>query len=226
METTTNKPRWAAYVRVSTATQVRAETHEAQREALTAWAESQGVDLEWYVDAGLSGMINQDGENFKRMMADLVEKNLVGIVATKLDRLGRDARGLIDLLPRMTAIHKELMLLDGGNKRTEQPKTAMDRFVWYIESGIAELNRAQPIERMAAGRARYIARGGKLGRHPLLVDWNDPTTKTLLKVGAGPTLLARSAVVRDRATGNIIQRGISYRAMKRALARREAEAAK
>lgn len=221
-----DRTKFAAYVRISTMTQVKDETHQGQREALAAWGKSHDVDLVWYEDLAVSGTKNLTGDTFTRMMADLDRLNLRGIVVTAYDRLGRDAIGLMQLTRELQAKGKELTSLREGDQRLSTALNASDQLSRDILAVIADFDRKVTMEKLRAGRERHIANGGHIGAYAKVVDWDDADFKTLLRFGAGPVVLARAAVVKDRLTGKVIQRGISYRAMKRALARREAEAQK
>jgi len=208
---TKKRLKFAGYVRVSTTTQAEHGTHEAQREAITAWAKEHGRDVEWYVDAGLSGKKNLDGPEFRRLLRDLEKHNLTGIVVTALDRLSRDAAGLMLLTQDLAAHGRELISLREGDQRLTTALNATDKLTNGLLALLVEFTHGQTVERMKAGLARYKAAGGKIGRPRKVIDWKklDP----LIKAGASTTLLARLA-------------GVDPRTMYTRLKQREAEKGK
>jgi putative DNA-invertase from lambdoid prophage Rac len=211
--------KYAAYLRVSTATQVRNDTIEGQREALAAWGKTHDAELTWYEDAGKSGMKSLTGDTFTRMMADLEKLELRGIVVTAYDRLGRDAIGLMQLTRELQAKGKELTSLREGDQRLSTALNASDQLSRDILAVIADFDRKLTMEKLRAGLERHKANGGHTGAYAKIIDFEDKDFKALLRFGAGPVVLARAAVVRDRLTGKIVGRGVNYRTLRSALAR-------
>ena len=181
------KKRWASYVRVSSDTQVRAETHLGQKETLAKWAESNGVELVWYEDKGVSGSKNLNEPQFQKLMAELADKK--GILVSAFDRLSRDAIGLMQLTRQLKEIGKELGSLREGDQNITKALDASAQLTRDIWSVFAEYNKQVGNKRMRDGYLRYIANGGKVGRKPIRIDWKpiDP----LIESGVSAAAIAR-----------------------------------
>ena len=195
---TTTKPLWAAYLRVSSPTQAKRKqpnnpngqgTLENQKEALAAWAERKGVTLKWYTDV-MSGTKNMTQPNFQKMLAELESDGMVGIVVTAFDRLGRDGIGLMQLTRELKSKGKELTTLREGEQRLQSAfNSASDQLSRDIISIIAAYDRSVTVQKMKDGLDRYKANGGRVGRKPVVVDWNE--ADKLIKAGASSGLIAR-----------------------------------
>ena len=187
----TERPRrrLAAYVRVSSATQANNQTHEGQKEALAAWAERNNAELVFYEDLAVSGTKNVTGPVFVKMLSDLDKLGLSGIVTASFDRLGRDAIELMQLTRDLKARGKELVSIREGDFRLATALSATDQLSRDIISVIADFDRRLTVEKMQNGLARYRAKGGRIGRKPVVVDWNE--ADKLIKAGASSGLIAR-----------------------------------
>lgn len=85
----------AAYVRVSADDQ----NDDLQRDALSRWAQANGVELAWYSDAFTGRTMDRPG--WQRLWRQVQAGNISKIVCWKLDRLGRTASGLAKLFEEM-----------------------------------------------------------------------------------------------------------------------------
>jgi DNA invertase Pin-like site-specific DNA recombinase len=185
MSDETKKPVvYAGYVRVSSDTQVRAETHLGQKEALEKWAADKGVGLVLYMDKGVSGVNNLNEPNFQKMMTELTDKK--GLVVTAFDRLSRDAIGLMQLTRQLKEMGKELTSLREGDMRITQALDASAQLTRDVFSIFAEYNKEVGNKRLRDGYRRYIAQGGKVGRRPLKLDWAkiDPLIESRVSAAA------------------------------------------
>jgi DNA invertase Pin-like site-specific DNA recombinase len=181
----TKKPEvWSGYVRVSSDTQVRAETHLGQKEALEKWAADKGVGLVLYMDKGVSGVNNLNEPNFQKMMAELTDKK--GILVSAFDRLSRDAIGLMQLTRQLKEMGKELTSLKEGDQNITKALDASAQLTRDVFSIFAEYNKEVGNKRLRDGYRRYIANGGKVGRRPLKIDWTkiDPLIESGVSAAA------------------------------------------
>ena len=153
--------RFAAYVRVSTALQVKHETHAAQTEALNRWAKAYGHELVRFVDAGKSGK-NTDRPEFQRMMAEVRQNGFAGVVVTKLDRLGRSTLDLLTTIAELTRLDKSFVSL-GDSIDTGSPQ---GKLTLTILAALAEYERSLIVERLKSGRER-AEKAGKCCHRPL-----------------------------------------------------------
>lgn len=87
------------------------------------------------------------------------------VVVTRLDRLARSIRDLLDIVERVREAGAGLRSLAEPWADTTSPA---GRMVLTVFAGIAEFERSLIIERTSTGRAAAKARGTKFGRKPTL----------------------------------------------------------
>ena len=87
------------------------------------------------------------------------------VVVTRLDRLARSTRDLLDIAERLSAAGAGLRSLAEPWADTTSPA---GRMVLTVFAGIAEFERALIVERTGTGRAAAKARGVRFGRPPAL----------------------------------------------------------
>lgn len=133
------------YARVST----RDQHPEAQHDALTA----AGCDpAHVYIDKGVSGKLARRPELDKALM---VLREGDQLVITKLDRLGRSLKNLIEIADDLQKRRVDLVVLDQGIDTT----TPAGRLFFAIIGAIAEFEHALMSERTMDGLAAARARG-------------------------------------------------------------------
>jgi DNA invertase Pin-like site-specific DNA recombinase len=104
------------------------------------------------------------------------------VIITRLDRLARNTRDLLD-------IAEQLQAKDAGLRSLAEPwadtTSAADSMVLTIFAGIAEFKRSLIVERTEAGRIAARARGVKFGRRPILSSKQMSHARELLAAGRG-----------------------------------------
>src|SRR5712671_5536830 len=100
------------------------------------------------------------------MMAALKTGDVV--VVTKLDRLGRSTRELLDLIDRINKAGASFRSLGDPLWDTG---SAQGRLLSTLLAAIAEFERELIRERTGEGRKRAMAKGIKFGRHLKLTDY-------------------------------------------------------
>jgi DNA invertase Pin-like site-specific DNA recombinase len=122
-----------------------------------------------------------DRPQLDRLMRSLKAGDLV--VVTKLDRLGRSTRELLELIDRISKAGAAFRSLGDPLWDTSN---AQGRLLSTLLAGIAEFERELIIERTGQGRKRAMANGVKFGRKRKLSEYQ--RTEAIKRRGAGETL--------------------------------------
>jgi DNA invertase Pin-like site-specific DNA recombinase len=146
-------------MRVSTDSQVESGAGlDAQRTALTAEAERRGWDIEFVVDAGLSGKDMRRPALLEAL--DRLDRGEAAVLlATKLDRVSRSVRDFAGLLDRAHRHGWAIVLLDLGDT-----STAAGEMTANIIASAAQYERRLIGQRTREGLAAKRAAGVRLGR--------------------------------------------------------------
>jgi DNA invertase Pin-like site-specific DNA recombinase len=136
------------YARVST----DGQTLEAQLAALQA----AGAEKVFQEKASAA---TAERRELKRLLAVLNAGDVV--LVTRLDRLARSTRDLLNLIDTLSKADVGFRSLADTWADTT---TAHGRFVTTIMAGFAEFERSLILARTSEGRARAVARGVKMGR--------------------------------------------------------------
>jgi DNA invertase Pin-like site-specific DNA recombinase len=125
-----------------------------------------------------------------RLMASLRKGDAV--LVTKLDRLGRSTRELLDLIHRIDQAGASFRSIGDPLFDTS---TSQGRLLVTMLAAIAEFERELIRERTGAGRERAMAAGIRFGRKPKLSDFQ--RKEAIARRGNGETLaqIARSYAV-------------------------------
>ncbi len=158
------------YARVSTADQKL----EGQLAALKA------AGAEPIYREKISG-VRADRPQLAKLMANLQAGDVVTV--TKLDRLGRSTRELLDLIEKISKAGASFRSLGDPLFDTTG---AQGRLLVTMLAAIAEFERELIRERTGAGRERAMAEGVKFGRKPKLSDYQ--RAEAIKRRAAGETL--------------------------------------
>jgi DNA invertase Pin-like site-specific DNA recombinase len=122
-----------------------------------------------------------DRPQLAKLMAALKPGDVVTV--TKLDRLGRSTRELLDLIDRISKAGASFRSLGDPLWDTS---SAQGRLLSTLLAGIAEFERELIRERTGEGRKRAMAAGVKFGRKPKLSDYQ--RKEAIRRRAAGETL--------------------------------------
>jgi len=122
-----------------------------------------------------------DRPQLAKLMAALTPGDIV--VVTKLDRLGRSTRELLDLIDRIGKAGAAFRSLGDPLWDTS---SAQGRLLSTLLAGIAEFERELIRERTGEGRKRAMANGVKFGRKRKLSDYQ--RAEAVKRRGTGETL--------------------------------------
>lgn len=158
------------YIRVSTDEQADSGlSMEAQERAIRAYCDMRGLTLVGVVsDPGVSGGAplaeRPGGARLVGAPGGGSAGGIGGVVATKLDRLFRDAADCLTVVRDWDRTGVALHLIDVGGQSIDT-SSAMGRFFLTVMAGAAELERNLVHERTRAALAQKRARGEKTGGH-------------------------------------------------------------
>ena len=125
--------------------------------------------------------VRADRPQLTKLMASLRKGDVV--LVTKLDRLGRSTRELLDLMHRIDEAGAAFRSLGDPLFDTS---TSQGRLLVTMLAAIAEFERELIRERTGEGRARALAAGVRFGRKPKLSDFQ--RKEAMARRGNGETL--------------------------------------
>ena len=183
----------ALYARVSKSDESQDPENQLMR--LRAYAQ----EREWevygeYVDKA-SGADDYRPE-LDRMMNDAMARYVGLVLTTKIDRIARSARNLLNILEEL----KERGVLFECTDQPFSTSESTGRFLTTVLGAVAELERDLISERTKAGLARTRAKGTRLGHPPLKIDM--ARAKQLRSEGMGYRKIAKALGVSHQTIKN------------------------
>lgn len=178
------------YARVSTDDQ----TLDQQRAALKA------AGCRRIFEEKASGA-KRDRPELVKMLSFLQPGNVVTI--TRLDRLARSTRDLLDITERLDEAEAGLRSLAEPWADTTSPA---GRMVLTVFAGIAEFERSLIHERTSGGRAAAKAKGVRFGRPPALSAEQIALAHQLIEAGQSPRAVAQVLKVHPATLYRAIER--------------------
>lgn len=152
--------RLVGYARVSSETQRDNSSLESQEGRVRAYCQAMGHELAGFFYDVQSGK-DTDRPGFTQALAHLSKCD--GLIAAKLDRVGRDTVDILSLYrDTLAPAGKSLTVLD-YNLDTSSPA---GRMAFTMFAGIAQMEREVIKERTEAGRREKKAKGGYIGGAP------------------------------------------------------------
>jgi DNA invertase Pin-like site-specific DNA recombinase len=151
-------PRVALYARVSTTDQ----STEAQVRDLTDYAARMGWPFApelVFREEGVSGLRTSRPE-LDRLRALVRDRRVDTVLSTKIDRLGRSVRGVLDFYEEAAAKGVRVICTSQGF----DTETAVGRLIRDVLASVASFERELIVERTHAGLRRARAEGKTLGR--------------------------------------------------------------
>jgi len=163
----------ALYIRVSTERQAaEGNSLDAQKEKLKGYCAAMGwnvCDKHVYEDAGVSGKSAENRPALQAMLTAAKGGLIERIVVTKVDRLARNVKDLMDIMDALNKVGCALVLLD-INVDTGTPT---GKLIAGIMGHLAEWERTLIGDRVMSGKRHQAAQGEYNGaRCPLGYDYD------------------------------------------------------
>lgn len=203
------------WIRVSTDDQAKGESPKHHEIRARSYAQDRGWSVvEFYDLSGVSGKTVLDHPEAKRMYADIATGKIKALLFSKLARLARNTRELLDISDYFKKHNADLVSLS----EYIDTSTAAGKLFYTMLAAFAEWEREEIASRVAAS-VPIRAKLGKIvaGKPSLGYTWDKETKKLLIDEAEAPAVKRMFEIFREtnklRTTASMLNKE-GYRARK------------
>lgn len=150
------------YIRVSGLTQLDGGGPERQREAIAAYALTQGIEIVRWFEESHTGTDLEGRPVFRKMRVELLSDGVSVVIVEKLDRLARSIMIQENILADFQKNGIDLRSATNGEENlcSDDPTRT---FIRQVLGAVAQFDRSMLVSRMKAGKQRVLNSGKRCG---------------------------------------------------------------